>query len=291
MRTTSLDAIITASKTVADRLTFLAGLGLLLFDPESKRQLLERRQLHRMLAENTWVFGEEFHLTIDDQSLTELLKKHRKELGDDAAIVDEVRREDGSIGIVDLVMGRRIPTPRANEREHLVVELKRPKHVLNDQSLSQIKSYAFAIAEDERFRDVHTRWSFWLVSNDMTGSVRRQSNLKNLPPGCAYEDVGAHIQVWVRTWSELLCDCEGRLTFFQEQLQFRADRDDALKYLDRSTRSTCLKCSKRPIQRMNLFSRTSVLLKNPSPLNRNQQDCNGQPWGLGPAPRIRRWRD
>jgi hypothetical protein len=92
LRRTSLDAIITASKTVADRLTFLTGLGLLLFDPESKKQLLERRQLHRMLAENTWVFGEEFHLTLDDQSLTELLKKHRQELGDEIDIVDEVRR-------------------------------------------------------------------------------------------------------------------------------------------------------------------------------------------------------
>jgi hypothetical protein len=231
LRRTSLDAIITASKTVADRLTFLTGLSLLLFDRDSKRQLLERRQLHRVLAENTWVFGEEFHLTLDDQSLTELLKKHRKELGEEVDIIDEVRREDGSTGIVDLVLGRRIPTPRGQDREHLIVELKRPQHTLNDESLSQIRSYAFAVAADERFRDVHTRWSFWLVSNNMTESVRRQSHLKHLPPSCAYDDAEANIQVWVKTWSELLSSCEGRLTFFQEQLQFRANRADALAYL------------------------------------------------------------
>jgi hypothetical protein len=113
----------------------------------------------------------------------------------------------------------------------LIVELKRPKHVLDDKSLNQIRSYAFAVAADERFRDVHTRWSFWLVSNDMHENVRRQARLKNLPPGCAYEDAEANIQVWVRTWSELLSDCEGRLKFFQKELQFRADRDDALAYL------------------------------------------------------------
>lgn len=236
LRRTSLDAIITASKTVADRLTFLRGLEILLFDPESKKQLLERRQLHRLLAEHTWVFGEEFNLTLDDQSLTELLKKHKRELGESADIVDEVRREDGSTGIVDLVLGRRIPTPRGQDREHLVVELKRPKYPLDDKSLSQIKSYAFAIAEDERFRDTHTRWSFWLVSNDMTASVRHQSNQKNLPPGLAHDDAESNIRIWVKTWAELLSDCEGRLKFFQEQLQFRADREDALVYLRREYR-------------------------------------------------------
>lgn len=231
LQKTSLDAIITASKAVANRLSFVRGLDLLLFDPESKKQLLERRQLHRILSEKAWIFGEEFNLTLDDQSLTELLKKHRKELGDEVDIVDEVRREDGSIGIVDLVLGRRIPTPRGEDREHLIVELKRPMHTLNDDSLGQVKSYAFAVAEDERFKDAHTRWSFWLIGNDMSSSVHRQANQKNGLPGCAHDDRDANMRIWVKTWGELLCDCEGRLKFFQEQLQFRADREDSLAYL------------------------------------------------------------
>jgi hypothetical protein len=152
-------------------------------------------------------------------------------LGDEADIVDEVRREDGSTGIVDLVLGRRIPTPRGEEREHLVVELKRPNHKLNDKSLNQIRSYAFAIAEDERFRSTHTKWSFWLVSNDMNESVRRQAHQKHLPPGCIHDDSEQNICIWVKAWGELISECQGRLQFFQEELRFRANRKDALAFL------------------------------------------------------------
>lgn len=75
----SLANVISASKLVADRLKFLTGLETLLFDPEYKSRFKERSQLHRILADNnTWLFGEEFSLTVDDQSLTEVLRKHQK---------------------------------------------------------------------------------------------------------------------------------------------------------------------------------------------------------------------
>jgi hypothetical protein len=75
--------IISASAVVADRLKFLHGLDALLFEPDNKKHLKERSQLHRILADNTWVFGEEFSLTVDDQALTEVLRKHRKIIGDE----------------------------------------------------------------------------------------------------------------------------------------------------------------------------------------------------------------
>src|SRR5207302_281427 len=105
---------------------FLKGLEYLVFDPESKQVLLERSQLHRILEHHTWLFGEEFNLTVSDQSLTEVLRKHlallRKEPSDSAPVL----REDGSTGIVDLMLSRQVPQTRREEREHLVVELKRP---------------------------------------------------------------------------------------------------------------------------------------------------------------------
>jgi hypothetical protein len=104
-----LGNIISASKLVADRLKFVHGLETLLFDPDSKKLLKERSQLHRMLADNnTWVFGEQFNLTVDDQSLTEVLRKHRKLIGDDVVIDTPVKRIDGKTGIVDLMLSRSV---------------------------------------------------------------------------------------------------------------------------------------------------------------------------------------
>lgn len=77
---TTLSAIIKASSMIVKRLQFLRGLEILVFDLESKQQLKERSQLHRILANDTWVFGEEYALTVDDQSLTNALKAHIKTL-------------------------------------------------------------------------------------------------------------------------------------------------------------------------------------------------------------------
>jgi len=73
---TTLASIISASRLVADRLEFLRGLETLVFDTEFRDRVRERSQLHRIVAENAWMFGEQYHLSVDDQSLTEVLKKH-----------------------------------------------------------------------------------------------------------------------------------------------------------------------------------------------------------------------
>ena len=74
LREAELTSIIGAAHVVADRLKFLAGIEAILFAPDLKPHLKERSQLHRIVAENTWLFGEEFNLMVDDRSLTECLR-------------------------------------------------------------------------------------------------------------------------------------------------------------------------------------------------------------------------
>ena len=74
LREASLSSIIGAAKIVADRLKFLAGLEQLLFDPDMKTRLKERSQLHKIIEDNTWLFGEEYNLSVSDKGLTAVLK-------------------------------------------------------------------------------------------------------------------------------------------------------------------------------------------------------------------------
>jgi hypothetical protein len=228
---TSLAAIINASKLVTDRLEFLKGLELLVFDEVSREQLKERTQLHRILAENTWIFGEEFSLSVDDQSLTEVLRKHLKLLGREELVSTPVTRVDGSIGIVDMMLSRLIPQPRAEEREHLVLELKRPKEPISSKVAAQIESYAFAVANDERFKDTRTKWVFWAVSNEVDETVRRRARQRNRPEGMIHDDEEGRYSVWVRTWGQLIEACRGRLEFFRNHLNYAPDKDSALAHL------------------------------------------------------------
>jgi hypothetical protein len=227
-----LGNLISASKLVADRLKFVHGIETLLFDPGSKKLLKERSQLHRMIAENnTWVFGEQFNLTVDDQSLTEVLRKHRKLIGDDIAIDAPVKRIDGKTGIVDLMLSRSVPQSRADEREHLVVELKRPSVKVGADEITQVEKYAYTVADDERFRHLHTRWSFWVISNDLDAFAKVKTRQKDKPRGQISQTDDGRIEVWVKTWSEIIAECKARLRFVQEHLQTNVSKETSLKYL------------------------------------------------------------
>lgn len=91
LKDVKLSAIISAAKVVTDRLHFLTGLETILFDSVSKKRLKERSQLHRIIAKNCWLFGEEYNLAVDDQSLTEVLRKHKEKLGDPIVIDEPVK--------------------------------------------------------------------------------------------------------------------------------------------------------------------------------------------------------
>ena len=60
------------------------------------------------------------------------------------------------------MFSRNIQLAGSEDREHLVVELKRPDVKIDSDVASQIESYAFAVADDEPFRAVPGKWVFWL---------------------------------------------------------------------------------------------------------------------------------
>jgi len=231
---TTLAHIISASKIIADRLEFLQGLETLVFDGEFKHAVRERTQLHRIVAENAWMFGEQYNLSVDDQSLTEVLKKHVAARNREVEIDEPVVRADGSRGIVDLMFSRNIQLAGSEDREHLVVELKRPDVKIDAEVAAQIESYAFAVADDERFRAVPAKWVFWAVSSDMDQVVARKVSQKDRARGILFQDDKQRITIWVKTWSQIVNDCRSRLRFFAEKLNYTPDRDSSLAHLKKT---------------------------------------------------------
>jgi len=225
LRDVSLSAIISASKIVADRLKFLTGLEAILYDKEPKKRLKERSQLHRIIAQNCWLFGEEFNLSVDDRSLTEVLRKHRKLLGDEIVIDEPVKHISKDRGIVDLMLSRAIRRHRADELTHLVVELKAPKVKIDTSEVTQLEEYAIAVVQDERFRGVDTTWLFWAISDDYGDYAKHRMNNS----GRIYER--HNISIWVKTWAQVIAENRARLQFFQERLEYQADKGASLRHL------------------------------------------------------------
>jgi hypothetical protein len=147
--------------------------------------------------------------------------------------VEPVYRDDGTVGIIDLMLSRSIPQSIPDEREHSVIELKRPKQIIDSGVFDQIESYATAIAADERFRDTDTRWVFWAVSGDMAPNIRCRARKPNKPEGLVLEVAELQITVWVKSWGQIIEGCRQRLEFFRKNLEYVSDDDSAIALLRR----------------------------------------------------------
>ena len=226
LREASLSSIISAAKIVADRLKFLAGLEQILFEADMKARLKERSQLHKIIEDNTWLFGEEYNLSVSDRGLTAVLRKHRKILGDEVVIDSPVRHISQERGIVDLMLSRTLRRHRADEVEHLIVELKRPKVKIGHEEITQVENYAISVAHDERFRLVNgVMWTFWAISDD----VSEYATFRMDDGGVISSKDG--ISVGIKTWGQIIEENRARLQFFQEKLEHQVDDETALKHL------------------------------------------------------------
>lgn len=233
LKETTLSSIISASKLVSDRLKFLTGLESIIFNKETKKVLKERSQLHRILAKNTWIFGDSFTLTVDDKSLTEVLIQHKECLEEDIIIDQPVTRLDGKTGIVDLMLSRAIGRNHPDEREHLVIELKAPKVPIGQKEITQIESYAFAVSADERFRNINTKWTFCVISNELTDYAKRKTKQTAYSDGVIHRsnDDGVDITIVVKTWSEIFQECKHRMQFIKEKLDLSIGSEQGLEHL------------------------------------------------------------
>lgn len=238
LRYTSLSNIINSAKLVADRLKFLQGMKDIIYDHTSKKLMKERTQLHRITADNTWMFGEQFNLTVDDQSLNQVLKAHLSRLKEgrhdlEGLVADEVDdspvlRSDGRKGIVDIMLSKSQRT-LDGRLEHLILELKRPSVKIDLEVLGQAFSYAVAIAKDSRFEHTNTNWVFWAVSNEMTEDGKEAVSEPGRPFGLYKK--GENYEVWAMTWAQIIEACLNRMIFFKQQLDFTPNSDESIKFL------------------------------------------------------------
>ncbi|EHN8808649.1 ATP-binding protein [Enterobacter hormaechei] len=225
---TTLPNIIKASQVVSDRLNFLTGLEQLLFDDKTKKKLLERDQLHKLLENEAWLFREDFNLSRSENTLNQVLQYHADKMGIIYDPEQPVVREDGTTGRVDLLLSK-ARQPREGELEHLVVELKRPTKKIDLSVINQVKSYAYAVNNDGRFDKQNTKWVFVAVSNEIDSLVQDEISQDDRPYGLLYSK--GNVSIWIYTWGELIGQARSRLMFFSNLLDIDINRDSATNYL------------------------------------------------------------
>lgn len=226
---TNLRAIVSAATVVEDRLQAIEGFDHILFDPDWRKALLERTQLHRLLVRHLWIFGDEYTLDADDESVRVVLDRHKKLLGrDEIAPSLDLASIDREELIPDLMLSRRFARD-AKLVEHVVIELKRPSVRLGDAEISQIKTYANAITREPQFSRERTKWTFFLIGNDFNDFGEAEARGDDRPYGRLRKQ-GNHT-IWMKRWAEVLHDARSRYAFFRDRLELEVSGSSGLQYL------------------------------------------------------------
>lgn len=230
---TSLDSIINTTNLITNRVSFLYGLENILCGDEYHKRVKERSQLHKILLNELWLFGEHYTYSYDDISLKNVLKKHiellgRNELEDQ---IDFSKLNDLN-DIPDIGLSRQCIIGEQDHYENLVIELKRPSCVITEKEISQIKKYAYKIEDNMYFDKEKTKWKFILLGTKLDSYSKKELNQHNRAQGLVYESADSNVEVWVKEWNQVIQEAKGKYQHLKEKLELNMnDNEEGLNYL------------------------------------------------------------
>lgn len=231
LESTSLSNIIDAMTEIKNRLHFLNGLEQIIYDKDLNKNILERKHLHKIIINETWIFGDEYTYGVDDLTLKNVLKAYIKDSLKREDFEDIINSEDNSdlATIPDVCLWQQYSLGTAG-KENLVIELKRPSLNAGMTEMAQIMSYASKVALDKRFPKDKTRWKFILITKDVSPELEPQLKQKNRKFGHVTE--GENFDVYILSWGDVISEAKQRHEFVKEKLNLNLkDNEEGLNYL------------------------------------------------------------
>ncbi|SRX53898.1 ATP-binding protein [Aequorivita sp. CIP111184] len=227
---TDLEDVVHFASVVAEKTEFLEFLHELTYGEISKH-IKERSQLHKIVEDQLWLFGENYNGTPklwSDKKIGNILKELRekyfeyKPTNEDENLIELDER--GLNDITDLFFFNEKITD-SNEKEIMVVELKSPKCAISKKELNQIDEYAFTIEQHSGLPNEKVKYKLILISSRLTKYAKSQVNSRRLNspdnPFLYDRKTEKNIEVYVMEWSELIEQNNRKLSYLANKLNIK----------------------------------------------------------------------
>ncbi|NTW15332.1 MAG: hypothetical protein HGA38_03105 [Candidatus Moranbacteria bacterium] len=212
----SLSGLLNVAKLIERRYVVYQQFKEIVFNKELKSY---EKSVQKILEENLWILGEEYHLVAaeEDDFETALRNLIQFKEGRSAAkpkIEDENKRKQ-----VDIMACRKMSDGEAVK--HIVVEVKRPGIKLSQEHLSQVYRYLEVIHKEPRFNSSDSKWRFYLIGNIVDDFIKKQQNALQLhgDKDLVYIDTEIDYRVYALTWSQVFERFELRHNYLREEIQ------------------------------------------------------------------------
>jgi len=191
----------------------------------------ERKQLHKIIEKNLWIFGEEYSNTptvFSDKNLKNSLDKLREKYlkyeptkGDDN-LADIEHKEIADI--TDLFLYNEKPLPNSRQ-EVLIVELKAPKVKISQKELNQVNRYKYDIEMLGEFSKLNTQYKIILISSDVTPLAKSQIGVIDRRYPTLFQrskiESDYDIEIHVINWSEIITNRRQHLKYLGNHLEIK----------------------------------------------------------------------
>lgn len=220
LKDTTLNHITSTIKLLEDRVKAVQALKEIVFNKEFNAREVEHVQA--IVERHYWLFGEQYHLLTSaepdfNQALQKLIAYKTSK---DEKVDVEHEDAEKEMDIFMVKQGR-----SSGIYENVVVELKRPKILLGEKEVSQLKGYMRVIKSDARFNSPDSNWTYILVGNRfdtsgfIEGEIESHKNLgeKNLV------HIEKNHKIFVMTWSQIFENFSTNHDFLLNKLKLKQE--------------------------------------------------------------------
>ncbi len=231
LKKTSLVHITKTINLIESRFKTVELVKTLVFD--LKQFSNERDHIQHAIADNYWLFGEQFHLVTANEGFEKLLSNYLYLVDGLSKPAKAQIKDEEKNRRPDLFMCRQrsIPDPNNHDddiEENIMVELKRPNVTIGKDQLRQIEDYMDFITREDQFNSKTRKWSFFVISNRVDEYIEKQyDEFKDKGKRYLVKSWG-NLEVFAMTWDDVFRSFTIKHKYLLDKLDFdqRAIQDE-----------------------------------------------------------------
>lgn len=239
LKKTTLSRIIKTVSIIQNRLKVIEALKILVYDKTKFTN--ERDHIQKIIEENYWLFGEQYHMVSADKNFEFALNEYLYVLDGykdkeqyKVSNKDRLRRPD-------IFTCRKRPVEYSNsteKEENLIVELKAPSVILDKDIYRQVDDYMDLIIHEPKFVSKLRKWKFIMVSNQINEYIESLYESASNHGRSFLVRAGKDYEIYAMTWDDVFKNFEISHKYILNKLEFdkAAIKDEIEKISDKDGR-------------------------------------------------------
>lgn len=224
LKTTSMSKINRTINMMHNRLEVVECLRLLVYDLAVFTN--ERDHIQKIIENNYWLFGEQYHLVSHDDSFDKVLSKYLYVLDGESSSTKTIENAEKKRR-PDIFMCRKTTIQDTKHsslmEENIIVELKRPNVEIGFIQYRQIEDYFRLIKGESQFNSQLRCWKFIVVGKTINNEVKeRYKSFEHFNKRFLVNKIDNY-EIYAMTWDDVFKTFELTHYYVLEKLDFNTD--------------------------------------------------------------------